>query len=244
MPTVVEFKPEIASLELWRAVEAQHRASTMVLVDTLDEQTLLERLLEESKPALAESQESLHWLMFTPFRYPPLPSGSRFRGPADPGVFYGADLRQTACAELGYWRWRLLMDSPELQSIDPMQQTLFKVPVHALSIDLRKPPLSEHRKRWTNPRDYSACQELARDARAAEIRIIRYESVRDPQGGPCAAVLSHLAFATKSPTDHQTWTLAVFRHRVLWQIDSIFERDTFEFDTRIWKAPSEANDQI
>jgi hypothetical protein len=77
----------------------------MVLVDT-DEQALLERLLDDSKPAAP------HWLLFAPFRHPPLPSGSRFRGPADPGVFYGAELQRTACAELGYWRWRLLMDVP------------------------------------------------------------------------------------------------------------------------------------
>ena len=50
----------------------------------------------------------LHWLLFTPFRYPPPPGGSRFRGPNDPGVFYGADEIRTACAELGYWRWRHL----------------------------------------------------------------------------------------------------------------------------------------
>jgi hypothetical protein len=231
---VVEFKTETLSLELWRAVEAQHRVSTMVLVDTLDEQALLERLLEDSKPAIAESQRSLHWLMFTPFRYPPLPYGSRFRGPADPGVFYGADVRRTACAELGYWRWRLLMDSPNLQSIGPMQQTLFKAPVNAVSIDLRRPPLSEQRALWTDPVHYSACQELARNARAQGIGLIRYESVRDPETGACAAVLSHLAFTATAPTEHQTWSLAVFRHRVLWQLDSIFENDAFEFDVQNW----------
>jgi hypothetical protein len=233
---VVEFKTETISLDLWRAVEAQHRVSTMVLVDTLDEQALLERLLEDSKPAIPASQRSLHWLMFTPFRYPPLPYGSRFRGPTDPGVFYGADLQRTACAELGYWRWRLLIDSPSLQSIGPMQQTLFKAPVSALAIDLRHPPLSGHRNLWTDPVDYSACQELARNARSQAIGLIRYESVRDPETGPCAAVLSHLAFTSKAPTAHQTWTLAVFRQRVLWQLDSIFENAAFEFDTRNWDA--------
>jgi hypothetical protein len=49
-------------------------------------------------------------------------------------------------------------------------------------------------------------------------------------------VLSHTAFAAKAPTDNQTWTLAVFRHRVIWRLDSIFEDGSFEFDTGFWAA--------
>lgn len=229
-----EFKTARISLNLWRAVEAQHRVSTMVLVDTLGEQALLERLLDGSKPALQSTPHKLHWLLFTPFRYPPLPSGSRFRGPADAGVFYGAESRQAACAESGYWRWRFLMDSPSLDSIDPMQQTLFKTPIKGLSIDVRVPPLAENRARWTDPRDYSFCQELARKARVENIQIIRYESVRDPDTGGCAALLSHSAFAASSPTENQTWTLAVFKHHVFWRQNSIFENKFFEFDADCW----------
>ena len=228
------FKTETRSFELWRAVEAQHRVSTMVLVDTLSEQALLERLLEESKPPLAQGQDTLHWLLFTPFRYPPLPNGSRFRGLADPGVFYGADLIRTACAELGYWRWRLLMDSPGLLAIGPMQQTLFKTPLRGTTIDLTRPPLSRQHEQWTDPSDYSMCQQLARKARDAGVQMIRYQSVRDPDHGSCTAVLGHSAFAVNSPTESQTWTLAVFRHRVLWRGDSIFEDQAYEFDAQDW----------
>jgi hypothetical protein len=135
-------------LEIWRAVEAQHQVATMVLVDTLDEQALLESLLEASKPPLPDAMRSLHWLLFTPFRYPPLPSGSRFRGPAEPGVFYGADERRTACAELGYWRWRFLNDSPALDALGPIAQTLFLTPVAGRGIDLRLPPFDAMRAAW------------------------------------------------------------------------------------------------
>jgi hypothetical protein len=238
---VAAFKTETLALDLWRAVEAQHRVSTMVLVDTLSEQELLERMLEESKPALQQGQEQLHWLLFTPFRYPPLPSGSRFRSPADPGVFYGADFVRTACAELGYWRWRLLMDSPKLAAIDPMQQTLFKTPVRGIAIDLMRPPLSRQHRQWTDPSDYSACQQLARQARKAGVQMIRYQSVRDPEHGSCMAVLSHTAFAANAPMESQTWTLAVFRHRVVWRCDSIFEDRSYEFDAAGWRQPEPGN---
>ena len=88
-------------------VEAQHLASTMKLVDDATQQDVLEMLLEGSKPPLPSSASRLHYLLATPFRYHPLRSGSRFRGPTDPGVFYGGECARTTCAELGYWRWKV-----------------------------------------------------------------------------------------------------------------------------------------
>jgi len=226
------------ALDLWRAVEAQHQVATMVLVDTLDEQALLESILDESKPPLAQALRSLHWLLFTPFRYPPLPSGSRFRGPAEPGVFYGAEERRTACAELGYWRWRFLMDSPALDAIGPIAQTLFRTPVAGKAIDLRQPPFNARRGIWTDRADYSACQALARQARDEGLQLIRYESVRDPQSGGCAAVLGHAAFAASKPAETESWMLAVARQHVIWRQNSVFDNAAFEFSTAAWQPLS------
>nr|WP_314623429.1 RES family NAD+ phosphorylase [uncultured Noviherbaspirillum sp.] len=222
------------TLDLWRAVEAQHKIATMVLVDTLDEQALLESLLDQSKPPLDDALRRLHWLLFTPFRYPPLPSGSRFRGPAEPGVFYGADERRTACAELGYWRWRFLTDSPALDAIGPIPQTLFRTPVAGRGIDLRMPPFDARRGAWTAPADYAACQELARDARRENLQLIRYQSVRDPQSGACAAVLAHAAFAASQPAETESWMLVVARQHVIWRYNSVFDDAAFEFDATGW----------
>ena len=114
----------------------------MALVDTVAEQAVLERLVEASKPPVPRdvARLGLHWLLFTPFRYPPPPGGSRFRGPNDPGVFYGAEQPRTACAEVGYWRWRHLRDSPGLKAMPARPQTVFRVPVSGRAIDLREPP--------------------------------------------------------------------------------------------------------
>ena len=46
----------------WRGVEAQHVVSTMRLVDTPDEQDLLETLLEGSKPAMPSTKQPKHYL--------------------------------------------------------------------------------------------------------------------------------------------------------------------------------------
>ena len=127
---------------VWRAVEAQHVVSTRALVDTLDEQNLLEALLDEGKPRRPAGTAKLHYLLFTPFRYRPSRHGSRFRAPNDPGVFYAADEVRTACAELGYWRWRHLADSPSLASMPVKPQTVFRVSLAASAVDLRAAPFA------------------------------------------------------------------------------------------------------
>jgi hypothetical protein len=214
---------------LWRAVEAQHRVATLRLVDTLDEQAQLERLLEASKPPLPAEARGRHYLLATPFRYPPrYPGGSRFRAATDPGVFYGADEPRTACAELGYWRWRFLLDSPALARLTPLAHTLFRCEVAAIAIDLRNAPFARDAARWQSRRDYAHCQHLGTLARTAGIALIRYRSVRDPQAGGCTAVLTPAAFASK-PRDEQSWLLTVTRERVSWQRDSVLHSEGFEF---------------
>jgi hypothetical protein len=215
--------------QLWRAVEAQHRVATLRLVDTLAEQAQLEQMLESSKPAPPQDAGSHHYLLLTPFRYPSLhPGGSRFRAATDRGVFYGADATRTACAELGYWRWRFLMDSPDLERLAAMPHTLFLVQVAGPGLDLTQPPFTDHAQAWTSRHDYTACQQLAGVARAARIALIRYRSVRDPAAGLCGAVLTPAVLGPE-PLAEQTWRLAVTRERVLWWRDSVLHEESFEF---------------
>lgn len=216
---------------VWRMVEAQHVASTMKLVDDLAEQDLLEDLLEGSKPPIAAGTADLDYLLAAPFRYSPLRGGSRFRGAADPGVFYGADSVATACAELGYWRWRFLRDAPALQRLDPVAHTAFRTRIATGAIDLRQPPLDRDQAAWTHPRDYTATQALARHAREAAIGAILYASVRAPGPAWCAAVLTPGAFAHRAPEQPtQTWWLAVGQEQVQWRRDG----EALVFDTARW----------
>ena len=222
---------------LWRAVEAQHVVSTMALVDSIAEQHILERLLDEAKPAVPAAAARLHWLLFTPFRYPPPPGGSRFRGPNDPGVFYGADEIRTACAELGYWRWRHLQDSPALAAMPTKPQTVFEVRIETGTVDLRAKPFVRDRRHWTDANDYAQCQRFGRTAREAGIGAIRYESVRDPEHGGCCAVLSPTAFVPPVPLEQQTWMLSVTRDGAVWQRTHVLDRDEYEFSATQW-SPS------
>jgi len=222
---------------LWRAVEAQHVVSTMALVDSIAEQHVLERLLDDAKPPIPSGAAHLHWLLFTPFRYPPPPGGSRFRGTNDPGVFYGADEIRTACAELGYWRWRHLQDSPALSAMPTKPQTVFQARIETATVDLRTKPFVRDRRFWTESHDYARCQRFGRTARSAGIGAIRYESVRDPEHKGCCAVLSPAAFVPPVPFEQQTWMLSVTRERVVWQRTHVLHAEEHEFVATQW-SPS------
>jgi hypothetical protein len=219
-----------ARRRLWRAVEAQHIASTLRLVANVEEQLLLERLLDQSKPPLPSETADLHYLLSTPFRYSS-PIGSRFRAPADSGIWYGAEAQRTACAELGFWRWRFLMDSDALQAIGPSPQTVFRAAIDGRLVDLTRPPFKRSRAEWTHPVDYGPSQGFARVAQEAAIDAIRYESVRDPEHGAAVAVLRPSCFKPRKLLEQQTWFLTVRRAAVVWQR----EGETFEFDAGAWR---------
>ena len=79
------------TIEAHRMVEAQHRVATQKLVDDSAEQQILEELLERAKPpAPDDAPPGMHYLLRTPFRYPPLRHGSRFGSRAERGIFYAA----------------------------------------------------------------------------------------------------------------------------------------------------------
>src|SRR3989440_7404467 len=139
------------SHELWRVVEAQHTASTMRLVDSLEEQASLELVLEESKPPLPPEARRHHYLLATPFRYRPHVS-SRFRAALEAGVWYGAEALRTALAEKSYWRLRLLRDSPATPALKPVPHTAFRVGERtAAAAELALEPLVRDRSVWGDP---------------------------------------------------------------------------------------------
>jgi RES domain len=231
MPAVVSSEAFAWTGTVWRMVEAQHTASTMKVVDTSEEQDLLETLLEGSKPVQPASALALDYLLATPFRYYPLRKGSRFRTVTDPGVFYGAESVRTASAELGYWRWKFLKDAVDLEKLEPVAHTAFSAEVSTQLVDLRRAPFNADAARWLHPTDYSATQAFARTAREANLGGIQYQSVRDPNPAWCVALLTPKAFAKLKPKPlMQTWWLAVHPDSVSWRRDN----ESMTFDAAIW----------
>jgi hypothetical protein len=213
-PRALESEARRYAGELWRVVEAQHTASTMRLVDSLQEQAVLEAVLEDSKPALPAAARTLHYLLATPFRYRPQ-HGSRFRAPFAAGVWYGAEGLRTALAEKSYWRLRFLLDAPGTPELKAVPHTAFRAAVATdAALDLTAPPFVRERARWTQPSSYAHTQELAAAAGEAHVALIRYESVRDPVHGACAAVLDPGVFGRARPHALETWFIAAGRERV------------------------------
>jgi hypothetical protein len=212
-PRALASETRLYAHDLWRVVEAQYIASTMRLADSLEEQLVLESILEESKPAFPAGTEKLHYLLATPFRYRPH-IGSRFRAAFDAGVWYGAEELRTALAEKSYWQLRFLLDSPELQQLNPVPHTAFTAAVRAAAVDLMRPPLVRDRRMWTDRTSYAATQRFAAVAREADVQAIRYESVRDLEHGARVALLTPAAFARRAPQRQQTWFIAAGRVRV------------------------------
>lgn len=205
----------LLSMQAWRGVEAQHVISTMRLVDTADEQEVLENLLETSKPALPPLKAPKHYLLFTPFRYRPQ-HGSRFRGPGTLGIWYGAEELYAACAKVAYWRHRFILDSVGLLDEELLtEHTFFQAIARGSALNLMKPPWVKARSHWTHGSDYSATQALADAARDHGLQWICYESVRAP-GYRCAAVLDVEALEMVAQgTTQQTWHCKASRQSVM-----------------------------
>jgi hypothetical protein len=203
-------------------VEAQHVVATRKLVDTAAEQALLEELLERAKPPLPRESEAarappvrLHYLLLTPFRYPPLRRGSRFGTRAERGIWYGADALPTALAEVAYYR--LVFLEGTTADLEPILADLsaFRVKVRTRSgIDLRRPPFVEHEDEVSSPVSYTTSQALGRVLRECGVEACRYRSARDPGGGANVALFTPAAFAASEPEPPETWYCVATRAAV------------------------------
>jgi hypothetical protein len=222
---------EIARLtaQPWRVVEAQHRIATRRLVDSDREQDILEDLLESAKPPRSES-EGLHYLLFTPFRYPPLPHGSRLGSRWEPGIWYGSETLRTAFAEVAYYRL-LFLDGTDA-NLDDVEADLsaFRAPVAtARGVDLTVPPFARSHARLASKTSYAATQPLGTAMREDGVEACRYTSARDVEGGGNIALFTPRAFASGRPRALQTWHSFATRTSVEVSKRDYFERASFQF---------------
>lgn len=193
---------------LVRVVESQEQVATNRLVDTLDEQALLESLLETSKPPRPPGCEGLHYLLATPFRYPPLAHGSRFGRRDEPSVFYGSARIDTVLAETAYYRLVFLagMAEPPPGGRITTQHTAFSARYRtARGVRLHRPPFDACQDRLRNPSRYDETQQLGASLRRASVAAIQYRSARDRAGGLNIALFEPHALASKRPLSRERW---------------------------------------
>jgi hypothetical protein len=210
--------------EPWRVVEAQHQISTRKLVDTDEEQAILEEVLERHKPPAPEAKR-LHYLLFTSFRYPPLRHGSRFGSRRERGIWYGAESVRAALAEVAYYRLLFL----ELGSIHA-DLTVFTARVKtARGIDLTAPPFDRWRAALASKTSYAATQPLGTAMRETGVEAFRYLSARDLEGGINVGVFTPSAFASRKPRRLHAWRSVASRERVEFSKRDYFAKEAYRF---------------
>ena len=199
--------PAVLDGSLVRLVESQEQVATNALVSTLAEQALLEELIEASKPPVPRHAAPLHYLLSTPFRYPPLTWGSRFGSRFEPSLFYGARTAETALAESAFYRFVFWagMSVPPPAPLDT-RHTLFTATIRTdRGLQLQHEPFAPYAAQLTDRRTYSATQALGAAMRAAGIDAFEYTSARDPAGGLNVALFSPTAFPERRPTSVDEW---------------------------------------
>lgn len=167
------------TLDGYRVVENQGFSATLSLVDDRDEHELLERLIEESKPAKPEDCSIDDYLLFTPFRYPPLREGTRFGRVTQRSPFYGAEHLEAALAEKSYrifW-----FDSDTEANFPPrsINYTSFMFHAHTKHcLDLLVPPFEEHYAAIHDKDSHTESQKLGDAMREEGAEACLFHSVR------------------------------------------------------------------
>ncbi len=221
--------------EVWRVVEAQHWISTNRLAASAEEQALLEDLVEQIKPRLPEAARHLDYLLAAPFRYGHN-QASRFRKANErPGIFYSSELEATAIAEAAYWRLQFFSRSPGFEPPSTTSEhTSFRASVATeRALDLTLAPFDKRASDWIDPKDHTACQELATTAREAKSDLIRTRSARDPSGGWNIVVLEPAVFTGRSPKLGKTWHFRFQDGRLL-ALAALPSRERLEFTPQLF----------
>jgi hypothetical protein len=232
------FKPRRLVASAFRAVEDQHVNSTRKLVESDDEQAVLEALIEGAKPPLPELPRlsSLHYLLATPFRHAPLRHGSRFGTRQEDGIFYCAEGRGVLFAEKAYYAFLFLAGTEA--NLDPLTRThtLFAVSLaSSRGADLTRPPFEPFTAAISSPASYAESQPLGRALREAGVEICRYRSARDPHGGKNFALFAP-AFAVPRPLRSERWISSATRARVEFKPGLAVSGERLGFDREVFEV--------
>lgn len=199
--------PQEYQRQVNRLVETQEFSATTTLVDDLDEQFELEQMLEGIKPRYRQGTQGMHYLLKTPFRYPPLKHGSRFGTRLLPSFFYAAEHVETTLAEVAYYRFVFLSDMQRpYDKVIKSEHLMYWVDIHSTQIiDLSGPQLTPFASALRDPADYRFCQQVGQWlTQQIQVDGIRYASARSDSG--CnLALYSPDAIVSAKPYQQQNW---------------------------------------
>lgn len=233
-------RPEPLAGEAIRVVESQEQIATNSLVDDLAEQALLENLLDAAKPPAPPETRGLHYLLVTPFRYPPLRHGSRFGSRNEPSLFYASTGLRTALAETAYYRllfWSGMTTPPPSGKLITAHTVFGATYASTRGLRLQHPPFAAFAAQIADPGQYADSQLLGGHMRAAGIEAFQYPSARDREQGINIALFSPRALQQSRPTFQQAWLCDTDAERVMFYSSEesacAFPRETFLVDGRL-----------
>lgn len=198
--------------EVVRIVESQEQVATTKIVGNLAEQDLLEHMLEDNKPGSLDP--GLHYLLSTPFRYPPLKHGSRFGSTLEPSLFYASMELRTCLQECAYYRFIFWYDmaSPPPNPV-ATQHTVFRVELLSdRCVDLQSSAYNGIRSEIQSAISYATSQALGSHLRREGARMLIFASSRGP--GTNAAVYTTEVFAS-APGGQELWNSELSSQLVL-----------------------------
>lgn len=199
---------------LFRLIESQEQVATRRIVSNLEDQALLENLLDEVKPPYPNKSDQLHYLLRTPFRYPPLAWGSRFGGTHEPSIFYGGCSLEVTLIEAAYYRFvflRVMKDNPSNNAFVPnkpmhTEHTLFTANYQTnKGVQLQSPPFEAYVSELAHPTNYSYAQNIGLSMRREGVVAFEYASARSSEHLPCVGLFVPDAFVEQQPTTRQQW---------------------------------------
>ena len=227
-----EFKFSDLRLDAWRVVEDQHSSSTLKLVDSVEEHEVLELLLEKSKPPLASAEfQNFHYLLTTPFRYPPLRYGSRFGRNFERGIWYGAAKIETCFCETAYYRF-LFRSAVTGAQLPPFELTFtgFSVGLKsAQAVDLTLPAYAHFKKPLVSKTDYSFTQRVGSQLRESGVDFFLYHSARSLTDEINIGVFAPSAFMHRQPSQMQNWRGTITDNFAMFQRQEIWKKVKFQF---------------
>ena len=223
-----------------RVVEAQFRNSTRQLVDSDEEQRTLEVLLDaRAKLPVPAGFEGLHYLLYTPFRHPPLRNGSRFGSRQERGILYAARELPTAFAEVAYYRLVFLEGTAAALSPITVELTAFSFRISAArAIDLSAKPFSAYEARISSPVSYRDSQALGAAMRADGVQACLYVSARALGRELNLAVFENV-FRPPRPLGEERWTCTATPRQVEFRSQRLLaepETRVFGREQFLWKG--------
>lgn len=192
----------------YRMAESQEQKATNAIVDDLEQQDLLEVMLEETKPkGIVKVDTRFDYLLYTPFRYAPLPWGSRFGSTLEDSIFYASKSMDTLMLESAYYRFVYAkgLKTPHKEKIKT-EHTVFSIEYKTdYGLKLQSDPFLQYSDILIDPSNYLETQSLGGHMKECGVSGFEYISARDPNSGINIGLFDIEAISINKPFDKNVW---------------------------------------